>query len=151
MAPYVKTKLIKLKSIKNGRSKTLRWQVCWESCFIILASEILSLFDHPSGQGRLDGAFCEYTLEDKLKFLRKVYDAGVCNIEMESVCFAAMCKRAGVRAAILCATLVDRLKGDQVNLTKEQHEDFEMRPARLVSKFIKKTLAQSNRETCCTP
>lgn len=113
--------------------------------------DTMCTFDFYEGQGRLDGAFCEYTLEDKLKFLQKVYDAGVLNIEMESICFAAMCKRAGVRAAILCVTLLDRLKGDQVNLTKEEHEDYQMRPARLVSKYIKKTLAQSNGETCYTP
>ena len=65
---------------------------------------------------------------------------------MESVCFAAVCNRAGVAAAIMCVTLLDRLKGDQVNLTHEQHEDFQMRPARLVAKFIKKTLEQSNGE-----
>ena len=63
---------------------------------------------------------------------------------MESVCFAAMCNRAGVSAAILCVTLLDRLKGDQVELTPEQHEDFQMRPPRLVAKYIKKTLQQSN-------
>ena len=83
-------------------------------------------------------------------FLQKVYDAGVRNIEMESVCFAAMCKRAGVAAAILCVTLLDRLKGDQVELTHEQHEEFQMRPARLVAKFIKKTLEESNGETNCS-
>lgn len=108
-------------------------------------------FNPPSGQGRLDGAFCEYTLDDKLKFLQKVYDADVRNIEMESVCFAAMCNRAGVTAAITCVTLLDRLKGDQVNLTHEQHEDFQMRPARLVANFIKKTLEQSNGEMSSLP
>lgn len=101
-----------------------------------------------SGQARVDGAFCDYTFDDKLKFLQKIYDAGVRNIEMESVCFAAMCKRAGVSAAILCVTLLDRLKGDQVELTPEEHEDFQMRPPRLVAKFIKKTLEQSNGDVC---
>lgn len=105
-------------------------------------------FCHILGQGRLDGAFCDYTLEDKLEFLQKVYDAGVRNIEMESVCFASMCKRAGVSAAILCVTLLDRLKGDQVELTPEMHEDYQMRPPRLVAKFIKKTLEQKNGTAC---
>lgn len=99
---------------------------------------------HLSGQGRLDGAFCGYTLDDKLKFLQKVYEAGVRNIEMESVCFAAMCNRAGVPAAVLCVTLLDRLKGDQVELAPELHEDYQMRPPRLVAKFIKKTLEERN-------
>jgi len=103
---------------------------------------------HLSGQGRLDGAFCDYTLDDKLKFLQKIYDAGVRNIEMECVCFAAMCNRAGVAAAILCVTLLDRLKGDQVVLAPELHEDYQMRPPRLVAKFIKKSLEESNGTGC---
>ena len=49
------------------------------------------------GQGRLDGAFCEYSEDDKMSFLRQAYDRGVRNIEMESVCFAAFCLRANVR------------------------------------------------------
>ena len=50
-----------------------------------------------SGQGRLDGAFCDYTAADKMLFLREAYDRGVRNIEMESVCFAAFCRRANIR------------------------------------------------------
>jgi len=49
------------------------------------------------GQGRLDGAFCDYSATDKMSFLREAYDRGVRNIEMESVCFAAFCRRAKVR------------------------------------------------------
>ena len=52
------------------------------------------------GQGRLDGAFCDYTEADKMAFLRAAYDHGVRNIEMESVCFAAFCQRANVRGTI---------------------------------------------------
>lgn len=104
--------------------------------------------DFYEGQGRIDGAFCDYTEDDKMEFLQKIHDAGVRNIEMESVCFAAMCNRAHVPAAILCVTLVDRLKGDQITLLKEQKEDFEMRPAKLVAKFIKKSLEQHNGEMC---
>lgn len=95
-----------------------------------------------SGQGRLDGAFCEYTLQDKLNFLEKIHKAGVYNIEMESVCFAAMCNRAGIKAAVLCVTLLDRLKGDQVNLTHEEHEEFQSRPPKIVAAYIKKYLEE---------
>ncbi|XP_031556753.1 uridine phosphorylase 1-like [Actinia tenebrosa] len=98
--------------------------------------------DFYEGQGRLDGAFCDYTLEDKLIFLDKVHKAGVRNIEMESVCFAAMCNRAGVKAAILCVTLLDRLKGDQVHLKPEDHEDFQARPPKIVAGYIKKYLEE---------
>lgn len=50
-----------------------------------------------AGQARLDGAFCSYTEEDKQEYLRKARDAGVCNIEMESSVFAAMCKMSGLK------------------------------------------------------
>ena len=50
------------------------------------------------GQGRLDGAFCDFTNEDKMAFLKRVHDKGIVNIEMESLCFAAMAHRAGVRS-----------------------------------------------------
>ena len=50
------------------------------------------------GQARLDGAFCDYSEEDKLGFLKRAYERGVRNIEMESLCFAAMTHRAGVKS-----------------------------------------------------
>ena len=53
------------------------------------------------GQARLDGAFCEYEEEDKMKFLQELRDKGVCNIEMESLGFLAMCHHAGVKGADL--------------------------------------------------
>lgn len=38
------------------------------------------------------------TLDDKMKFLRKIHDeCGIKNIEMESLCFIAMCNRAGIK------------------------------------------------------
>ena len=50
------------------------------------------------GQARLDGAFCDYSEESKLAFLKRAYERGVRNIEMESLCFAAMTHRAGVKS-----------------------------------------------------
>lgn len=44
------------------------------------------------GQGRLDGALCSFSTEEKLEYLRKANEAGVRNIEMESTVFAAMCR-----------------------------------------------------------
>lgn len=72
------------------------------------------LFSLSVGQGRLDGAFCEFTENDKMEYLNKLHDFGVVNIEMESTIFAALTYHAGIRAAIVCVTLLDRLKGDQV-------------------------------------
>ena len=60
-----------------------------------------------SGQARLDGAFCDYTKEDKMMFLRRIHEKGICNIEMESLCFAAYCHRANIRGMVglLCHQL----------------------------------------------
>lgn len=67
-----------------------------------------------SGQGRLDGAFCDFTENDKMEYLNKLRDFGVINIEMECTIFAALTYHAGIRSAIVCVALLDRLKGDQV-------------------------------------
>lgn len=72
--------------------------------------------DFYEGQGRLDGAFCEFTETEKMEYLTKLQKAGVVNIEMESLCFAALTHHAGIQAAVVCVTLLDRLKGDQVYL-----------------------------------
>ncbi|CAH0553327.1 unnamed protein product [Brassicogethes aeneus] len=70
--------------------------------------------DFYEGQGRLDGAFCNYSEKDKMDYLKKLQNHGVKNIEMEVVPFAAMTHHAGIRAAVVCVTFLDRLKGDQV-------------------------------------
>ena len=42
-----------------------------------------------AGQGRLDGAICDYEEKDKMDFLHLAHSQGVRNIEMEVQCFAA--------------------------------------------------------------
>lgn len=60
-------------------------------------------------QARLDGAFCDYTEQDKITFLRDAYSRGVRNMEMESICFAAMCLHAEI-PGYLDLYLADALK-----------------------------------------
>ena len=69
-----------------------------------------------SGQGRLDGAFCEYTSKDKDNYMIRLKDAGVTNIEMESTAFVALTHKAGFKSAVVCVTLLDRLNEDQVKV-----------------------------------
>lgn len=76
---------------------------------------VLTMSISVTGQGRLDGAFCEFSENDKMEYLSKIHEFGVVNIEMESTIFGALTHHAGIRAAIVCVTLLDRLKGDQVN------------------------------------
>ncbi|GFO20479.1 uridine phosphorylase [Plakobranchus ocellatus] len=96
--------------------------------------------DFYEGQARLDGAFCDYQPEDKMAFLKRIHNHGIRNIEMESLCFASYCQRAGVKGAVVCVTLLDRLKGDQVSSPHNILEDWQRRPQRLVALYIKQHL-----------
>lgn len=49
-----------------------------------------------------------------MAYLEKVHKSGVVNMEMESLAFAALTHHAGIKSAVICVTIVDRLKGDQV-------------------------------------
>ncbi|VDK70499.1 unnamed protein product, partial [Cylicostephanus goldi] len=53
--------------------------------------------DFYEGQMRLDGFFCDYKMDEKFEFLKKLHELGVRNIEMESTCFASTTYRAGVK------------------------------------------------------
>lgn len=75
-----------------------------------------------------------------MAFLQKCYEKGIRNIEMEATMFASLTKHVGVRAADVCVTLLNRLNGDQVEITKEQKHEFEQRPFDLVGAYIKKVL-----------
>lgn len=88
------------------------------------------------GQARLNGAFCDYGEKQKMSYLEEVHKAGVRNIEMESLCFAAMCRRAGIAAAVVCVSLVNRLNGDQLHLTPQEHEEYQLRPMKLIIFYI---------------
>jgi hypothetical protein len=59
-------------------------------CVVVLHR---STDDFYEGQGRVDGALCEHSEDDKLAFLRRAHERGVRNIEMESAVFAAFCNR----------------------------------------------------------
>ncbi|GMT18915.1 hypothetical protein PFISCL1PPCAC_10212, partial [Pristionchus fissidentatus] len=107
----------------------------------VVSGKTLCADDFYEGQMRLDGYFCDYTSTDKFAFLRQLHEMGVRNIEMESTCFSSFTARAGIPAAIVCVTLLNRMDGDQVTLTKEEYLDFETRPFKLVSAFIKQQLS----------
>ena len=49
-----------------------------------------------------------------MAYLQEVASKGVTNMEMEALVFAALTHLAGIRSAVVCVTLLDRLKGDQV-------------------------------------
>nr|AAM51097.1 SD19372p [Drosophila melanogaster] len=94
------------------------------------------------GQGRTDGAICEYSEKDKMEFLQKCHDLGIRNIEMEASMFASVTQKVGVKAGDVCVTLIDRLKGDQITITIDQKHEFEQRPFFVVGRYIKRLLQQ---------
>uniref|UniRef100_A0AC34GQF3 Nucleoside phosphorylase domain-containing protein n=1 Tax=Panagrolaimus sp. ES5 TaxID=591445 RepID=A0AC34GQF3_9BILA len=98
--------------------------------------------DFYEGQMRLDGAFCEYDVNEKAGFIARLKDNGVRNIEMEATGFASFTNRANVKGAIICVALLNRLNGDQVTLDKATYIDYELRPFKLVSSFLRGKIAQ---------
>ncbi|KAL1506161.1 hypothetical protein ABEB36_005574 [Hypothenemus hampei] len=101
--------------------------------------------DFYEGQGRIDGAFCDFTETDKMQYLEDLVKKGVKNIEMESLPFSALTHLAGIRAAIVCVTFLNRLKGDQVAAPKEVMNEYQERPQKLVARYIKKYLQSKGR------
>jgi len=96
--------------------------------------------DFYEGQGRMDGAICEFSEDEKMAYLRRAHEEGVTNIEMECTALGALCHKAGVKCAVVCVTLVDRLKGDQVQITPADYKKYQSRPQFLVARFIKSQL-----------
>lgn len=94
--------------------------------------------DFYEGQGRLDGAFCEYGEDEKMEYLHKLANFGVVNIEMECTTFGAMTHQAGIRGAIVCVALLNRLHGDQVQTPKAVMAEWQNRPGILVARLIRK-------------
>lgn len=97
--------------------------------------------DFYEGQGRMDGALLPpYTEEEKMNFLKQAHALGVRNIEMESTAFSAFCHRANIPAAVVCATFINRLNGDQVTTTAEEQVKFSSYADELVLHFLRSNL-----------
>nr|ACO14582.1 Uridine phosphorylase 1 [Caligus clemensi] len=108
----------------------------------VVSGDTLCCHDFYEGQGRLDGPFCDYAENDKMEYLSWLHQSGVSNIEMESVAFGAITHRAGIRGAIVCTTLLNRLNGDQLTTNKTDLENWRLNPQRVVAAFIKRTLVK---------
>ncbi|XP_017493346.1 PREDICTED: uridine phosphorylase 1-like [Rhagoletis zephyria] len=121
-----------LKACENSDRATSEYQT--------VVGKTMCAMDFYEAQNRLDGAFCSFTLQEKMSRLKEISEAGVVNIEMEAITFASMCRSAGIPGAIVCVTLINRLEGDQVNTSKAYLEKLQQRPQELVLKFIKKRL-----------
>lgn len=98
------------------------------------------------GQGRLDGAFCDYGEDQKKEFIHKLHrEYNIMNIEMEAHILSAFTHRAGIRCGIVCTTIVDRLPGDQILFTKDQLKEFEKRPTQVVIEYIRRRVKENQK------
>ncbi|XP_062986633.1 uridine phosphorylase 1-like isoform X2 [Elgaria multicarinata webbii] len=110
--------------------------------FSTVIGNTMCTLDFYEGQARLDGAICSYTEEEKQQYLKAAFKAGVRNIEMESSVFAAMCNLSGIKGAVVCVTLLNRLEGDQITTPHDVLNEYQKRPQKLVGHLIKKHLVK---------
>lgn len=111
----------------------------------VLVAKTLATNDYYEEQGRLDGALLtEYSEADKMVWLRHLYDNGVRNMEMEATCLAAFCNRTGIRGALICSALIDRLKGDQTmdQATGDQIGQWNSDAQEVVIEWLRDKLAE---------
>ncbi len=120
----------------------------WPSKFFPppISSSSPPAYAHITGQGRIDGAICEFTEDKRLAYLKRLQEAGVVNIEMECTALASICHKAGVKCSVICVTLLDRLQGDQVEIPSEVYRGYQARLQGLVAKFIRSRLGNMSSE-----
>jgi len=93
--------------------------------FDIIAGKTVAGNEFFLEQFRLDGALCLETPESKMGWLGWLHNNGVANIEMEGAMIAGYLNHWGFsKFAMICATLLNRLEGDQVTATPEQLHKF---------------------------
>ena len=92
-------------------------------------------------QFRLDGAVRMATVESKMAWLQWLHREGVRNIEMESAMLAGYLNHWGFsKFATICATLLNRLDGDQVTAPPEQLHKFSEDSGVVMFNYLKATL-----------
>lgn len=112
--------------------------------FEIRSGATIGTNDFYEEQGRTNGAICDHTDEDKMRFLEEASELGVINMEMESNFLAAMCHKLGVKFGVICVALNNRLESDKVDLSHDEISLFEKRLFWLNTLFIENQSSQSN-------
>lgn len=111
--------------------------------FKVVLGKTMGIDSFYEGQNRLDGALPpSFTKKEREIYWQLAKERGVRNMEMEATKFAAFCIRAKIRAALVCSTLIDRLKGDQVDATPEELEEWSDHAQEVVMDHIKEILAK---------
>lgn len=116
-------------------------QVAQDLGIFSVLGKTMATEDFYLGQARLDGYFCDYTLEDKTQFLNKLHDSGVRNIEMESHILSAFCYKAGFRCSVVCVSFLDRLLGDQHYHSVEEMKIWENYPVQVVVEYVSRKIS----------
>jgi len=89
----------------------------------IIKGKTIGANDFYIEQNRLDGAIALCNENEKMEWLKKAEKLGVKNIEMETPMMAGLLNHWGFpNFAAICCVLVNRLNGDQVNVT---HKDLD--------------------------
>ncbi|CAL1536191.1 unnamed protein product [Lymnaea stagnalis] len=104
--------------------------------FDVISGKTFCTEDFYQGQGRIDGSFCDYSKEDQRRFLQKLQELGVVNIEMESAGVLGMAGKVGIRAAVVCVVIVNRLEAELPTATPDEMREFEDYPIKLVKRYI---------------
>ncbi|CAG9838217.1 unnamed protein product [Diabrotica balteata] len=108
--------------------------------FEVISGTTMCTNDFYEGQARADGAFCDYTVEDQINYLKSLQRKNIVNIEMESTAFAAFTKAAGIKSGVICLSVQDVLEGDEISVPKEVMDKWQARPQILVARYIKQHL-----------
>jgi len=128
--PMYLSEVITKKLVKIAEDKKFPFKVC----------KTLGTNDFYLGQGRVDGAFCDYDQEMRFEFLTKLKEMGIENIEMESHIFAAFCNKMEIQGAVMCVALVNRygqsFQNDQLQISNQQIVEFTQRSIDVLMEFI---------------
>merc|ERR1719498_906774 len=106
--------------------------------FDIVKGVTIATDDYYDAQGRRDGALpVWYSEEEKIEFLNKAHGLGVRNMEMEATCFLWFFQKLKMKAAVVCAALLNRLEGDQHSHTREEIHEWSLRPQKVILNHLK--------------
>ena len=112
-----------------------------DSAFEIVTGKTVAGNEFFLEQFRLDGAVCMETPQTKMAWLEWIYDNGVRNIEMEGAMLAAYLNHWGFsKFAMICATLLNRLHGDQVTASADQMHQFSADSGAALFTYLRATL-----------
>ena len=88
----------------------------------VVVGKTVSTETYYEGQARLDGSICDYSENDKLKYLKELYNIGVKNFEMEGTVFSGICNANNIKCAMICVSYLNRLKEDTVSKSYTKNE-----------------------------